>query len=79
GNDANAFGAVAGGARFMSAYPFTPAADIMEYLIKQLPKVDGSVIQTKDEIAACTMAIVANYERVRTLTSSAGLGLSLMM
>ena len=34
GNDAIAFGAVAGGARFMSAYPITPASEIMEYLIK---------------------------------------------
>ncbi|PHB82852.1 2-oxoglutarate ferredoxin oxidoreductase subunit alpha, partial [Bacillus toyonensis] len=31
GNDAIAFGAVAGGARFMSAYPITPASEIMEY------------------------------------------------
>ena len=51
GNDAIAFGAVAGGARFMSAYPITPASEIMEYLIKKLPKVGGTVIQTEDEIA----------------------------
>ena len=79
GNDAIAFGAVAGGARFMSAYPITPASEIMEYLIKKLPKVGGTVIQTEDEIAACTMAIGANYAGVRTLTASAGPGLSLMM
>jgi len=42
GNDAIAFGAVAGGARFMSAYPITPASEIMEYLIKKLPKVGGN-------------------------------------
>ncbi|ABS22662.1 MULTISPECIES: 2-oxoacid:acceptor oxidoreductase subunit alpha [Bacillus cereus group] len=79
GNDAIAFGALAGGARFMSAYPITPASEIMEYLIKKLPKVGGTVIQTEDEIAACTMAIGANYAGVRTLTASAGPGLSLMM
>ncbi len=38
GNDAIAFGAVAGGARFMSAYPITPASEIMEYLIKKIAK-----------------------------------------
>ena len=38
GNDAIAFGAVAGGARFMSAYPITPASEIMEYLIKNYRK-----------------------------------------
>jgi 2-oxoglutarate/2-oxoacid ferredoxin oxidoreductase subunit alpha len=79
GNDAIALGAIAGGARFMAAYPITPASEIMEYLIKKLPALGGAVIQTEDEIAACTMAIGANYAGVRALTASAGPGLSLMM
>ncbi|MBP1991257.1 2-oxoacid:acceptor oxidoreductase subunit alpha [Paenibacillus eucommiae] len=79
GNDAIALGALAAGCRFMPAYPITPASEIMEYLIKTLPKFGGTVIQTEDEIAACTMAIGANYGGVRTLTASAGPGLSLMM
>ncbi|WP_347814336.1 2-oxoacid:acceptor oxidoreductase subunit alpha [Alkalihalobacillus sp. LMS39] len=78
GNDAIAMGAVAAGCRFMPAYPITPASEIMEYLIKKLPEFGGTVIQTEDEIAACTMAIGANYAGVRTLTASAGPGLSLM-
>ncbi|WP_139193112.1 2-oxoacid:acceptor oxidoreductase subunit alpha [Anaerobacillus alkalilacustris] len=79
GNHAIALGALAGGARFMPAYPITPASEIMEYLTKKLPTFGGAVIQTEDEIAACTMAIGANYAGVRTLTASAGPGLSLMM
>jgi 2-oxoglutarate ferredoxin oxidoreductase subunit alpha len=79
GNDAIAMGCLAGGARFMAAYPITPATEIMEYLIKRLPEVGGTVIQTEDEISACTMAIGANYGGVRSLTSSSGPGLSLMM
>jgi 2-oxoglutarate/2-oxoacid ferredoxin oxidoreductase subunit alpha len=79
GNDALALGALAGGARFMAAYPITPASEIMEYLIKKLPELGGAVIQTEDEIAACTMAIGANYAGVRAFTASAGPGLSLMM
>jgi 2-oxoglutarate ferredoxin oxidoreductase subunit alpha len=79
GNDAIGLGAVAAGCRFMSAYPITPASEIMEYLIKVLPKFGGTVIQTEDEIAAVTMAIGANYGGVRTFTASAGPGLSLMM
>lgn len=79
GNDAIGLGAVAAGCRFMPAYPITPASEIMEYLIKVLPKFGGTVIQTEDEIAACTMAIGANYGGVRSLTASAGPGLSLMM
>ncbi|WP_240377313.1 2-oxoacid:acceptor oxidoreductase subunit alpha [Bacillus piscicola] len=79
GNDAIALGALTAGVRLMPAYPITPASDIMEYLIKKLPKVGGTVIQTEDEIAACTMAIGANFAGTRSLTASAGPGLSLMM
>ncbi|MFK3959251.1 2-oxoacid:acceptor oxidoreductase subunit alpha [Guptibacillus hwajinpoensis] len=79
GNDAIALGALAGGARLMAAYPITPASEIMEYLIKKLPEFGGTVVQTEDEIAAATMAIGSNYAGVRTLTASAGPGLSLMM
>lgn len=77
GNDAIGLGAVAAGCRLMAAYPITPASEIMEYLIKRLPKFGGTVIQTEDEIAAVTMAIGANYGGVRALTASAGPGLSL--
>ncbi|WP_086427897.1 2-oxoacid:acceptor oxidoreductase subunit alpha [Staphylococcus cornubiensis] len=79
GNDAIGLGAISGGSRFMAAYPITPASEIMEYMIDNLPKVGGSVIQTEDEIAAATMAIGANYGGVRAFTASAGPGLSLMM
>ncbi|MCD8809667.1 2-oxoacid:acceptor oxidoreductase subunit alpha [Mammaliicoccus sciuri] len=79
GNDAIGLGAVAAGVRFMAAYPITPASEIMEYMIDRLPALGGTVIQTEDEIAACTMAIGSNYAGVRSFTSSAGPGLSLMM
>ncbi|WP_145354936.1 2-oxoacid:acceptor oxidoreductase subunit alpha [Staphylococcus epidermidis] len=79
GNDAIGLGAIAAGSRFMSAYPITPASEIMEYMIANLPKVDGTVVQTEDEIAAAMMAIGANYAGVRGFTASAGPGLSLMM
>lgn len=79
GNDAIGFGALNAGVRFMAAYPITPASDIMEYMIEHLPKVDGTVIQTEDEISAVTMAIGSNYAGARSFTSSSGPGLSLMM
>lgn len=78
GNDAIALGALAAGCRFMPAYPITPASEIMEYLIRKLPELGGTVIQTEDEIAAVTMAIGANYAGARALTASAGPGLALM-
>ena len=79
GNDAVALGLIAGGVRFMPAYPITPASEIMEYLIKKLPHFGGTVVQTEDEIAAVTMAIGGNYAGVRSVTASSGPGLSLMM
>ncbi len=79
GNDALSLGLLAGGCRFMAAYPITPASEIMEFMIKHLPKFGGTVIQTEDEMAAATMAIGANYGGVRSITASAGPGLSLMM
>jgi len=79
GNEAIGLGAIAAGCRLMFAYPITPASEIMEYLIKWLPKFGGTVVQTEDEIAAVTMAIGANYAGVRAMTASAGPGLSLKM
>ncbi|MCE4993019.1 2-oxoacid:acceptor oxidoreductase subunit alpha [Staphylococcus haemolyticus] len=79
GNDAIGLGAISAGSRFMAAYPITPASEIMEYMIANVPKVGGTVVQTEDEIAAANMAIGANYAGVRAFTASAGPGLSLMM
>ena len=79
GNDAIGLGAISAGSRFMVAYPITPASEIMEYMIANVTKVGGTVVQTEDEIAAANMAIGANYAGVRAFTASAGPGLSLMM
>ncbi|MGD8191307.1 2-oxoacid:acceptor oxidoreductase subunit alpha [Brevibacillus ginsengisoli] len=78
GNEAISLGFIAAGVRFMSAYPITPASEIMEYLSKKLPELGGAVIQTEDEIAAATMAIGGNFAGVRTITATSGPGLSLM-
>lgn len=78
GNESLALGALSAGARFMSAYPITPSSEIMEYLVKKLPEYGGIVVQTEDEIAACTMAIGAAYAGARALTATSGPGFSLM-
>ena len=78
GNEAISEGAIAGGARLMAAYPITPASEIMEAMVERLPKLGGTMIQTEDEIAACMMAIGANYAGVRAFTATSGPGLSLM-
>ncbi|MBX5436031.1 MAG: 2-oxoacid:acceptor oxidoreductase subunit alpha [Alicyclobacillaceae bacterium] len=79
GNQAVAFGALAGGCRLLAAYPITPATEIMYWVLQYFPKYGGVVIQAEDEIAAVNMAIGANYAGVRAMTSTSGPGFSLMM
>lgn len=78
GNEELAAGALAAGVGLMAAYPITPATEIMETLVKKLPECGGIMVQTEDEIAACMMAIGANYAGVRAFTATSGPGLSLM-
>lgn len=78
-NETVGLGAVFGGCRIAAAYPITPATEILYWLLANLPKYGGKVLQAEDEIAACIMAIGANYAGVRAMTSTSGPGLSLMM
>jgi 2-oxoglutarate ferredoxin oxidoreductase subunit alpha len=79
GNQALAFGALAGGCRFMSAYPMTPATSIFEWLAS-LPPEDGVVTKhTEDEIAAVCMAIGASFVGARAMTATSGGGFCLMV
>ncbi len=78
GNQAVALGFVVGGGRFFAGYPITPATEIMEYLQRYLPPVDGVVRQAEDELAAINMVIGASYAGARAMTSTSGPGLSLM-
>ncbi|WP_067929406.1 2-oxoacid:acceptor oxidoreductase subunit alpha [Alicyclobacillus shizuokensis] len=79
GNQATAFGALAGGCRLLAAYPITPATEIMYWVLKYFPKYGGVVLQAEDEIAAINMAIGANFAGARAMTSTSGPGFSLMM
>ncbi len=86
GNQAVALGKLAGGCRFQTYYPITPASDESEFLEAReaLPLKDGStvpmvVVQTEDEIAAITMATGAALSGARSATSTSGPGFSLMM
>ena len=78
GNEALAVGALSAGARFMAAYPITPASEVMEYMVKKVKELGGQMLQAEDEIAACTMAIGASYGGARAFTATSGPGLSLM-
>ncbi|MDP2673473.1 MAG: 2-oxoacid:acceptor oxidoreductase subunit alpha [Dehalococcoidia bacterium] len=79
GNEALAMGALAGGCRFISAYPMTPATSIIEWLAA-LPHEYGVVTKhAEDEIAAACMAIGASFAGARAMTATSGGGFSLMV
>ena len=77
GNEATAFGSFMAGCRFLSAYPITPASEIMEWMSAHLPAVGGTIMQVEDEIAGITFAIGASFAGARAMTSTSGPGLSL--
>jgi 2-oxoglutarate ferredoxin oxidoreductase subunit alpha len=78
GNEAISMGALFAGCRFLAAYPITPATEILYWALAHWPKYGGKIVQAEDEIAACIMAIGANYAGTRAMTSTSGPGLSLM-
>jgi 2-oxoglutarate ferredoxin oxidoreductase subunit alpha len=78
GNHALALGALAGGCRFVSAYPMTPATSIIEYLASVAAGCGVVTKHTEDEIAAICMAIGAGYAGSRAMTATSGGGFSLM-
>lgn len=78
GNEAVAFGFLVAGGRFFAGYPITPSTDVMEWLIKWLPKYGGVVRQAEDELSAINMAIGAALTGTRTMIATCGPGLSLM-
>jgi len=78
GNQAIALGAVAGGCKFYSAYPMTPASTIMHWLAPRASKYGLVMKQCEDEIASINMAIGAGFTGVRAMTGTSGGGFALM-
>lgn len=85
GNDIVAMGKVAGGMRFQSYYPITPAQDESFFLEQHETLEAGGeqlgpllVFQTEDEIAAAGAAIGAALAGARAATATSGPGFDLM-
>jgi 2-oxoglutarate ferredoxin oxidoreductase subunit alpha len=86
GNDIVAMGKIAGGLRYQSYYPITPAADESFVIEKyEYSEVDGTpigpivVMQTEDEMAAIASAIGAALTGARSATATSGPGFDLMV
>ena len=87
GNTAVALGKLAGGLRFQSYYPITPASDesvyieaneVLEMEAETLKQGGVVVVQTEDELAAINMASGAALTGARSATATSGPGFALM-
>ncbi len=87
GNAAAAIGCLMAGVTFVGWYPITPSSSLPESLIDYLKKyrrdaetgkATYAVVQAEDEIAALGMVIGAGWVGARSMTSTAGPGVSLM-
>lgn len=78
GNEAIAHGALAAGCRCYFGYPITPQNEIPEFMAKNMPAAAGVFVQAESELAAINMVLGACATGTRSMTSSSGLGISLM-
>src|SRR5206468_914152 len=86
GNAAAAIGCMMAGVTVVAWYPITPSSSLCESLIGYMKKYrvdkDGkatfAIVQAEDEIAALGMVIGASWAGARSMTSTAGPGVSLM-
>ncbi|HEX7833391.1 MAG TPA: 2-oxoacid:acceptor oxidoreductase subunit alpha [Thermoanaerobaculia bacterium] len=86
GNAAAAIGAMFGGCTVVTWYPITPSSSLCEslidymkqYRIDQDGKATFAIVQAEDELAAVGMVLGAGWAGARSMTSTAGPGISLM-
>lgn len=78
GYEAAAIGAIAGGVESFIGYPISPATTMLTYMEANLIGKDRFVGQASSEIESITALIGSGYAGKKTMTSTAGPGLSLM-
>jgi 2-oxoglutarate ferredoxin oxidoreductase subunit alpha len=87
GNAAAAIGCMLAGVTVVAWYPITPSSSLCESLIaymrkyridKESGKATFAIVQAEDEIASLGMVIGASWAGARSMTATAGPGISLM-
>ncbi len=87
GNEACALGALFAGVTVVGWYPITPASSLVETFIdyaeeyRKDPKTGKStvaIVQMEDELASAGVVLAAGWAGARSMTSTAGPGVSLM-
>ncbi|MDR7865590.1 MAG: 3-methyl-2-oxobutanoate dehydrogenase subunit VorB [Sporomusaceae bacterium] len=77
GNEAIGEAAVVAGCRHYFGYPITPQSELIEYMAKRMPQVNGVFLQAESEVAAINMVYGAAGAGARVMTSSSSPGISL--
>ncbi|HXA50814.1 MAG TPA: 2-oxoacid:acceptor oxidoreductase subunit alpha [Candidatus Acidoferrum sp.] len=87
GNAACALGAMFAGCTVVTWYPITPSSSLVETMIsymrrfrhdQETGKATYAIVQAEDEIASIGMALGAGWAGARSMTATAGPGISLM-
>jgi 2-oxoglutarate ferredoxin oxidoreductase subunit alpha len=87
GNSACALGAMFAGVTVVTWYPITPSSSLVESLIGYMKRfrIDPNtgaatyaIVQAEDELASIGMALGAGWAGARSMTATAGPGISLM-
>jgi 2-oxoglutarate/2-oxoacid ferredoxin oxidoreductase subunit alpha len=86
GNAAAALGCMFAGVTVVTWYPITPSSSLVETLIDYMKEyrvgADGkatfAIVQAEDELAAVGMVLGAGWAGARSMTATAGPGISLM-
>ncbi len=87
GNAAAALGCVFNGVTVVTWYPITPSSSLAEHLADyagrfrvdaETGKASFAIVQAEDELASIGMAVGAGWAGARSMTTTAGPGISLM-
>ena len=86
GNSAAALGSMFAGVTVVTWYPITPSSSLVETLIEYMKayrvgpdgKATFAIVQAEDELAAIGMVLGAGWAGARSMTATAGPGISLM-
>ena len=86
GNSAAALGCMFAGVTVVTWYPITPSSSLVETLIDYMKeyritpegKATFAIVQAEDELAAIGMVVGAGWAGARSMTATAGPGISLM-
>jgi 2-oxoglutarate ferredoxin oxidoreductase subunit alpha len=72
-------GALTAGCRFFAGYPITPASEVYEVMMRELPAHGGLALSAPDEISSLCYCVGASLRGLKAMTATSGPGWALMI